>query len=439
MSFIHYSFIAVLFISLVACIPKEPTWLGELKYIPKVYALQELKVEHAKLSTKYDKIKREYDRTFFDALKPPAPIENLEKTLKMFYSHRKKNAYQIPIDREMMRLDKLDEFYLYAKDWTSEDSLKFIYQAQYANKIKLIVDGDPIPYIKLDTFKNLQILEIGLNQERLYRKMSGPSINELGMNYKNYMHRVHPKRSKVFFKNTNLAEQQERLTWLFQRLVNNKHLEILVLDAIPIHKLPKEICQLESLRYLVLGDLNIDSLPDCICELKNLEILKVYINPIRELPKDFGQLLKLKKVEFTHTGLEDLPNSFTELENLEIAVLTRNRIRELPEKMNGLKKLKQLDLENNHLFTIPESVSSLDSLQDLNLKDNNLKHIPKGIGELPSLVLLNLAGNRLESLPKSLKGSRLGIDLSYNEFTDAHKKQLKKYLENVEFNEIKER
>ena len=68
---------------------------------------------------------------------------------------------------------------------------------------------------------------------------------------------------------------------------------------------PIPLCSTLSLTQLQLGRNTINSLPDCIGQLKNLEHLDIWYNNIYALPPTISQLKKLKTLDFRGVNLSE--------------------------------------------------------------------------------------------------------------------------------------
>lgn len=149
-------------------------------------------------------------------------------------------------------------------------------------------------------------------------------------------------------------------------------------------KITKELCKLENLELIALGENKLTRVPKQIYELKNLKSLYLHNNLISSLPESFGQL-----------------------ENLEILTLYNNPIIDFPQSMSQLKKLKKLVLFGNGFKEIPDFIYSLSSLEELIMLGPNyndeviiknqtkITNISSKILELKKLRRINLSGHGL--------------------------------------------
>ncbi len=71
----------------------------------------------------------------------------------------------------------------------------------------------------------------------------------------------------------------------------------LTLEGLNLDSIPESICELQNLRYLRLGNNNIQELPACVCELQNIEIISLWDNDITFLPKCLSTLKLLKEID----------------------------------------------------------------------------------------------------------------------------------------------
>ncbi|CAL4988197.1 unnamed protein product [Urochloa decumbens] len=129
--------------------------------------------------------------------------------------------------------------------------------------------------------------------------------------------------------------------------------------------LPKDISNLQNLRYLNLSDCyKVSMLPESLCQLKNLRDLDLSdCHNLDVLPKCFGNLLELESLNLTSCPkLGSLPESFGTMVKLKYLNLSYCiRLRELPSSIGDLK-LQVLDISASSLRYLPESISNMTTL-----------------------------------------------------------------------------
>jgi Leucine-rich repeat (LRR) protein len=145
---------------------------------------------------------------------------------------------------------------------------------------------------------------------------------------------------------------------------------------------------------------------------------------------DFQNIINLSQ-----KNIKDLPVCLWNLSGVENLNLSFNNLSIISDSISKLSKLTTLNICANSLITIPESIGSLTNLEGLYLEGNKLNSIPESIGNLIKLRQLALADNQLSTLPESLKnlaGVLIQLTLEQNNFSDAEKEKIKKWLPNTE-------
>lgn len=182
-----------------------------------------------------------------------------------------------------------------------------------------------------------------------------------------------------------------------------KHLRMIELATMPdlVGVIPKELCQLTSLRRLCICRCGLTGrIPHEIGQLVTLEELQLFGNKLSgTVPESLGNLVNLKLLSLgEYTGGNDftpepLPACFSKLVKLEALFMANCRVTgPFPEWIGNLKELRQLDLQRNQFYGgLPKSIGLLENLLYLNIKDN------EGLcGQLPLEQLLSLSRlNRL--------------------------------------------
>jgi len=261
---------------------------------------------------------------------------------------------------------------------------------------------------------------------------------------------------------------EKKLSEIPFRFSKNSKLVRLVLCGNQIHELPKNIENIEELRFSRNEIKNISySLAESIRSLRKIRYLDMSSNYLVAFPIDISEFLMLETLDLHENKLEnvelhsqslinldlsenDIPTlkgipeslqelnfSFNNLEVLECSFpkltkflcslnrissvsnklhmpliqhldLSRNRISFLPDMRKSMPFLKYLDLSDNFLAEIPEAPLGLEVLL---LKHNNISIIDQDIEEYSSLHILNLSHNCLSSceyLPPNLSTLSIG-------------------------------
>ncbi|KAF7112562.1 hypothetical protein RHSIM_RhsimUnG0216400 [Rhododendron simsii] len=175
-----------------------------------------------------------------------------------------------------------------------------------------------------------------------------------------------------------------------------------------IHVLPKEIGNLDHLRYLTCSD--VEKLPRSLCKLLNLQYLDLYGSTLDQLPEDFGKLINLRYLCLS-SNLTCLPEKgIGGLTSLRIFLLLVNgELRSLGDGIQNLTCLRELLIWGcPKLASLPSGVKHLMSLEHLEIRycqnlELSEEYDLKGLKSLKKLVLNGLP--KLVSLPKGLNDS----------------------------------
>lgn len=165
--------------------------------------------------------------------------------------------------------------------------------------------------------------------------------------------------------------------------------------------LPPIVCQLVSLRELILTNNSICHLPNEMPNLKYLEVLHLQYNRFRSLPVCVCGLASLKCLNLENNVIESIPEEVGQLSNLQSFYLKSNRIKALPQSITQLSSLEELHLADNVLRRLPHCWGGCSSLKQLYLAKNNLRFLPFSILNLHKLQGLTLSGNKLKFPPLS--------------------------------------
>ena len=195
-----------------------------------------------------------------------------------------------------------------------------------------------------------------------------------------------------------------------------------------------------------MSDMELEYLPESLCELVICGDLDLSKNKLKELPANFGDTivggffdlssnflehipesawkcqvsgdLRLYENDFMHA--ESIPESFGGIVvggNLSMGYC---RITILPESFGDMTVGGDLDLHGNRLVTVPNSFGLIRVAGDIDLHMNELHEIPETIGRLVVGKTLRLHANVLVQLPEKFKRIRVGgdLDLRCNHLVD---------------------
>ncbi|KAG4947328.1 hypothetical protein JHK87_043335 [Glycine soja] len=110
---------------------------------------------------------------------------------------------------------------------------------------------------------------------------------------------------------------------LFSKL---KFLRVLSLShCLDIEELPDSVCNFKHLRSLDLSHTGIKKLPESACSLYNLQILKLnHCRSLKELPSNLHELTNLHRLEFVNTDIIKMPPHLGKLKNLQVSMSSFN-------------------------------------------------------------------------------------------------------------------
>jgi len=104
-------------------------------------------------------------------------------------------------------------------------------------------------------------------------------------------------------------------------------------------------------------------IPTEICKLSNLRYLYLFNNQLRgKIPPEIGKLTNLQGLQLVNNQLTgEIPTEIGKLSNLELLLLSNNQLTgEIPTEMGKLINLRSLSLFNNNLSkNIPEEFKKL--------------------------------------------------------------------------------
>eukprot|EP00253_Pinus_taeda_P034915 PITA_34915 len=205
-----------------------------------------------------------------------------------------------------------------------------------------------------------------------------------------------------------------------------KHLEKIVVNSRRLELLPKEFCDLHSLKYLDLsGSSRLRMLPDsfgCLTNLLHLDLSSS--SSLQMLPNSFGNLIRLKylnldqcseltisnetfanvrSLEELHlrgTNLQKLPEDIRNLRNLEVLTVGSHSLKELPCSLGHLSRLKHMELVYcRELKSLPDSLGLLTQLSELKIEECGIESLPPEMEKLSNLVKLTVRYCPIRELP----------------------------------------
>lgn len=154
-------------------------------------------------------------------------------------------------------------------------------------------------------------------------------------------------------------------------------LEILDLSNNQLTSIPYEITQLKKLKILFASNNLFETLPASLGQCENLEMIGFKTNQIKQvpaeslpaklrwliltenqitsLPKRLGECSKMQKLALAGNQLTELPNNLSQLHNLELLRISANKLKKCPDQLLNLPKLAWFAFAGN-----PFSQTNLD-------------------------------------------------------------------------------
>jgi hypothetical protein len=138
-------------------------------------------------------------------------------------------------------------------------------------------------------------------------------------------------------------------------------LEVLNLSGNALNSLPDDLHRLTRLRVLFCSDNQFTELPACIGQCAALTMVGYKANRIAQVP---GEALPplLRWLILTDNCIESLPTELGERPGLQKLMLAGNRLRCLPESLRNAHRLELIRIAANQLTELPEWLLSLPSL-----------------------------------------------------------------------------
>tara|TARA_R110001583_G_scaffold69129_7_gene196228 strand:- start:7832 stop:9070 length:1239 start_codon:yes stop_codon:yes gene_type:complete len=138
-------------------------------------------------------------------------------------------------------------------------------------------------------------------------------------------------------------------------------LEILDLSNNQLSSLPNEISQLHKLKIIFASQNCFEVLPEVLGKCENLEMVGFKSNQIKTVPaKSLPK--KLRWLILTDNQISSLPDSLGERPRLQKLALAGNQLTELPQTLKNLHNLELIRISANQLTHCPEQLLSLPKL-----------------------------------------------------------------------------
>ena len=173
-------------------------------------------------------------------------------------------------------------------------------------------------------------------------------------------------------------------------------LEILDLSNNQLFTLPDALKQLKKLKIIFASNNHFETLPESLGQCENLEMVGFKSNKIKHVPA--GSLpAKLRWLILTDNRLTSLPDSLGERPRLQKLALAGNQLTQLPANLSELTNLELVRISANQLTECPDQLLALPKLAWLAFSGNPFTRTDIDIQSVPlvpysSFALQNILG-----------------------------------------------
>lgn len=171
-------------------------------------------------------------------------------------------------------------------------------------------------------------------------------------------------------------------------------LEILNLSSNALSRLPDDLHRLKRLRVLFCSDNQFTELPACLGQCAALTMIGFKANAIVNVPAAALPPL-LRWLILTDNHIETLPDALGERPHLQKLMLAGNRLQALPAALSGCHRLELIRIAANRLTELPQWLLTLPSLTWLAYAGNPLE-TEADASALDATPLIDWSALRLE-------------------------------------------
>ena len=148
-------------------------------------------------------------------------------------------------------------------------------------------------------------------------------------------------------------------------------LEVLNLSGNRLHDLPHQLTRLHQLKVLFASDNDFEVLPEVLGDCPHLQVVGFKANRIAQVPPD-ALPPSLRWLILTDNALQTLPNTMGQRPALQKLMLAGNQLTALPDSLQAAQKLELLRASANRLERVPGWLTELPRLAWLALAGNAL-------------------------------------------------------------------
>lgn len=156
-------------------------------------------------------------------------------------------------------------------------------------------------------------------------------------------------------------------------------LEVLDISNNQLSSLPEELNQLHQLKIIFASNNQFDTLPEILGRCANLEMVGFKSNHITHVPEN-ALPEKLRWLILTDNKIESLPDSLGERPRLQKLALAGNRLTALPKTITQLQQLELIRISANQLEALPEQLLDLPKLAWLAFAGNPFNRPVNNVG-----------------------------------------------------------
>ena len=161
-------------------------------------------------------------------------------------------------------------------------------------------------------------------------------------------------------------------------------LEILDLSDNQLSSLPNELTQLKSLKIIFASNNLFEVLPEVLGQCVNLEMVGFKSNQINQVPTN-SLPAKLRWLILTDNCIETLPDSLGERPKLQKLALAGNKLTTLPLTLAQSTNLELVRISANNLTECPEQLLNLPKLAWFAFSGNPFSRSNLEVASVPSL------------------------------------------------------
>ena len=161
-------------------------------------------------------------------------------------------------------------------------------------------------------------------------------------------------------------------------------LEILDLSHNQLDSLPDELKQLHKLKIMFASNNRFEALPEVLGQCANLEMVGFKANKINRVPEN-SLPPRLRWLILTDNRIETLPEALGERPRLQKLALAGNRLTHLPKSMAKLTNLELVRISANQLSECPEQLLDLPKLAWIAFSGNPFSRSDLSIQSVPTI------------------------------------------------------